>query len=816
MTRILGRSILLMLAASTLAASAGCFGITQNPSYFPYLLPTEDIVRTHAKPIGPGYFANFDPHAVKLEVRPLDGTNPVQTAHVLIATIYDEKGVPRRNRRVEWLLEGAGNIVEVDESGYLPGRGYKVDNKYAVSYTNYCEHKITRGNTNPNDDFVVRPGQTWCVINSPVEGDSYLTVFAPEIFNWDNNKVVVTKHWVDAEWRMPVPSVNRAGTDHALVTNIYRHTDHQPLANYRVRYRVLDGPPAVFLPSRTQETVVISDLSGNAIAGLVQISPQPGINRIAVEIIRPPDPFTPSGAGIVIGRGETTKEWVSPNITISKTGPPTAGMGSEIAYTITVANNGKVDTVGQTVRDPVPEGLEFVRSDPPAVVDASQATWTLGALGPGQAHTIQVVFRAKRLGPVSNCASVLTVEGQRAESCVTTQVVTPQLNASVTGPPAGVIGIPVTFQIALTNPGSGAATNVSLSAQFDQAFEHETRANPVELKIGTLGAGETRTIPLTLVPRQAGRLQVRISATADGGLQAKAEAAVTVDAARLTAAIAGPRLRNLDRPAVFQIRVTNPTQMPIAGVVIHNPLPPELGFTSATEGGQFQNGEVTWSLGTLQPLEQKQVELITRCLRIAPRVVNAVTVTAEPNVRVQAETAVEITGLPAFTMKVTNVGNPAEVGGKITYRIEVTNQGSLPADDVEVMAVAPFQEKIIDANGPSTPRINGQTVAFPVVNGVQPKQTLVYIINVEAIQPGDVRFQVQVRAKTLAEPVTEEQATTIYVPVPGAGRPTPAPPTPPPATGNVPLVPGPGPPPLAPPGSQPPPPSAPLPAGPPS
>jgi len=81
--------------------------------------------------------------------------------------------------------------------------------------------------------------------------------------------------------------------------------------------------------------------------------------------------------------------------------------------------------------------------------------------------------------------------------------------------------------------------------------------------------------------------------------------------------------------------------------------------------------------------------------------------------------------------------------------------------------------------GPATSGINGQTVAFPVVNGVQPKQTQVYIINVQA------------------------------------GRPTPAPPTQPPATGNVPLVPGPGPPPLAPPGTQPPLPAAPLPAGPP-
>ena len=162
----------LLMAAGIAAFVAGCLGITQNPSYFPRLLPTGDIVRTHAKPPGWGYFTNFDPKACRLEVRPIESTNPVQTQHVILATIYDEHGKPRRKRRVEWMLEGVGNIVEVDESGYFPGRGYKVDNKYAVSYTDMKEHKITRGNNNPEDDFVVRPGQTWCVITSAVEGDT--------------------------------------------------------------------------------------------------------------------------------------------------------------------------------------------------------------------------------------------------------------------------------------------------------------------------------------------------------------------------------------------------------------------------------------------------------------------------------------------------------------------------------------------------------------------------------------------------------------------------------------------------------------------
>ena len=49
------------------------------------------------------------------------------------------------------------------------------------SYTDYKEHTITRGNGNPNDDFVIRPGQTWCVVSSAVEGDTHIADGAPVV-----------------------------------------------------------------------------------------------------------------------------------------------------------------------------------------------------------------------------------------------------------------------------------------------------------------------------------------------------------------------------------------------------------------------------------------------------------------------------------------------------------------------------------------------------------------------------------------------------------------------------------------------------------
>ena len=419
------RVLKLLVAVGLCCLLPGCFGLSQNPTYFPYLSFTGDIIQTHAKPVGYAYYGNFDPHAIKLEVRPLETTNPVRKQQILIATVLDEKGLPRRDRRVEWILEGVGNIVEVDESGCLPGRGYKVDNKYAVSYTGYGEHRFTRGNADPGDDYMIRPGQTWCVISSAVEGDTFVTAYAPEIHNNDNQRVFVTQRWVDAEWTIPVPAVNRAGSEHVFSTSIVRHTDKQPLANYRVRYTIIDGPPAVFLPDRTQVATVTSDLSGSAKVTMVQVTPQAGQNKIGVEVIRPPDPTSPSGVGVVVGRGETTKQWLAASVNVTMTGPPAAVVGQEINYTVTMTNTGNVEAQALTVRDPLPAGLQFVRADPPPIREGNMLTWTLGLLPVGRSHIVHLTVTADRVGRASNCVNVTSFEGLREERCVYTEVSAP-------------------------------------------------------------------------------------------------------------------------------------------------------------------------------------------------------------------------------------------------------------------------------------------------------------------------------------------------------------------------------------------------------
>src|SRR5262249_18299405 len=161
---------------------------------------------------------------------------------------------------------------------------------------------------------------------------------------------------------------------------------------------IKDGPGAYFLPDKTIEFTSVSDLSGNANATITlnrlgdQYAP-PGINNVDIEVIRPPDPTAPSGAGVVIARGTTSIEWVAPNVQLSYTGPATALVGDEVTYTATLQNVGKAPSDGISVLAAVPRGMDFVRSVPNPMGNVNgEMLFMIGSLPPNnQPATVQLV-----------------------------------------------------------------------------------------------------------------------------------------------------------------------------------------------------------------------------------------------------------------------------------------------------------------------------------------------------------------------------------------------------------------------------------------
>ena len=114
----------------------------------------------------------------------------------------------------------------------------------------------------------------------------------------------MTQHWADADWAPPTASAGRPGAPQFLSASVFRRGSREPLSGYSVRYRILDGPPAQFAPAQSVEAVVPASGDGVAPVVLSQPAPQPGRNRIGIELL--------GKEGEVVARGETYADWQAP------------------------------------------------------------------------------------------------------------------------------------------------------------------------------------------------------------------------------------------------------------------------------------------------------------------------------------------------------------------------------------------------------------------------------------------------------------------------------------------------------------------------
>lgn len=745
-----GRRLTFALLAACLA---GCAGVTRTASAPPVAdsAPVPPPRAVHR-------FSAFDPWAARVEVRPADLVLPLRSEHVLIATVVDAEGRPLAGRRVEWTLEGAGAIVEVNSGGRLLFRGAKVDEHYAVSYTEQLEHTVNRHN--PADEFTVGRGQSWCVVSSAEEGDSHVTVFAPEVSNAEAGRVVVTRHWTDADWTPPPPVAGPPGTQQFLSAAVFHRGDRQPLAGYAVRYRILDGPPALFLPSQTTETTVVTNSTGVAPVVVAQTTPRPGRNRIGVEVLRP--------GGATLAGAETHADWQGADVSLSALMPATITVGQEAPCNLVIDNAGAADAKLLTVRTTIPDGCKVVRSDPQAFPQGNDLVWTLAAVAAHGRRTLQVVYQPAGVGTVTAKASLTTGDGRRDDRTAVCGVTPPRvasLKVWPGGPATGTVGNKVVYQVNVRNEGTAPATNVVLKADLD-GMEYAPGQSHAETKVGTLAAGETRTLTLPVTVKKAEAAGAKLTVQADGDLAASADQPLKVQDPRLTLQLTAPTHGYVGQPAVWTLDVHNTGDTPLSQVLVSDLLPPELAFVAASDGGRLQGNEVVWMVGDLAAGAGKRLQLTTTSARPTPNAANSARASGRvvgdaAEVRVQADASLAVLGLPAYKMTVEDRDDPIEVGGRTAYRIRVKNTGSLPGDRVQVAATVPPQMRAVTASGPATYRVEGGRVTFTPLETLPSGQTATYIVEVEAVQAGEARFRAELTTGTMSTPVVKEESTNV-------------------------------------------------------
>ncbi|MHC4844680.1 MAG: CARDB domain-containing protein [Planctomycetota bacterium] len=447
---------------------------------------------------------------------------------------------------------------------------------------------------------------------------------------------------------------------------------------------------------------------------------------------------------------------VTATVVVEKSAPAEVVLGDPMTYTVKVTNRSSAAVSNVVVVDTLPAGFKVASTNPSGATSGNKITWNVASLGAGQSRSFEVRGQATTTASLESCVDVTW----KTSTCTTTRVIQPKLSLTKTAPADVLLcdTIPITYVV--SNPGTGAATNVKISDKLAAGLTAAGKST-VDMAVGTLAPGQSRTFTVNATASKTGTFASTAAASADRNLSANDGASTIVRQPILNITKTAPTRSFIGRPVSYTITVRNTGDAPSRDTVVVDTLPGAAIFTSASDNGAHSNGRVTWNLGTLAAGASRTLTAEVTS-RAAATFLNVVKVNGACATEAVAQATTAVEGIPALLLEVADLDDPIEIGSDVTYVIVVTNQGTAADDQIEISATLPSQEGFVSATGPTKHTVTGQTVKFAQSGPLAPKAALTYRITVKAKAEGDVRFAISMDSKALTSPVKETEATRLY------------------------------------------------------
>jgi uncharacterized repeat protein (TIGR01451 family) len=385
----------------------------------------------------------------------------------------------------------------------------------------------------------------------------------------------------------------------------------------------------------------------------------------------------------------------SADVSVTKTGPPTAAAGSNVTYTITVANAGPDAADNVTLSDTLPAGTTFVsfvqNNGPvpacslPPMGSGGTVFCNFTTLTSGTSAQFTLVIQAGTSTPINNTASATTDSfdsngANNSSTASTTVTASADLTITKTGPANAAAGSNVTYTILLTNNGPSGAQTVSLSDAVPVNTTFVSFAAPAGWSATTPAVGGTGTVTASNPLFAAGTsatftLVVNVnSGTTVGTIISNTATATsttadpttpntsTTNASVVTGLADLLVTKTTSQPVVpantnatFTITITNLGPSIAVGTTLIDTIPANMTFVSATpsQGTCSGMGPVTCNLGNLNSGSNAIVTVVARTgNNAAGPTTNTATVssaTTDPNPANNTATATFVAVIPTLS-----------------------------------------------------------------------------------------------------------------------------------------------------------------------
>jgi uncharacterized repeat protein (TIGR01451 family) len=385
--------------------------------------------------------------------------------------------------------------------------------------------------------------------------------------------------------------------------------------------------------------------------------------------------------------------------------------------------------------------------------------WVVGDLGACETKIIKLSSRAGAVGEAGNCMVV----SYDNNLCAITNVVDPRLEIVKKAPSEVSLCDNIPMEFVVKNAGTGALSNVVIKDQLPAGLTTLDGRTNVELPVGVLAQGESKTVTLTTKAANVGRFEN--SATASSGdITASSNRTTTVvRQAKLQVTCEPETSEYVNRTLTMKYTVRNTGDVACTGTKLVVDVPASTNFEAATNGGTFSGGKVTWDLGSIPAGGSTSVSLDSKTTAI--QTVTA-TATATCGCADPATTSCssEIRGIPAVLLEVVDLVDPVEVGTQTTYKIIVTNQGSADDTNITMVVDLPPELTFVSAGGATQPSSTGQRTVFTPYGRLPAGAQIEWTIVAKANKAANIRSRFTMTTEeTKARGVIEEtESTTLY------------------------------------------------------
>lgn len=406
------------------------------------------------------------------------------------------------------------------------------------------------------------------------------------------------------------------------------------------------------------------------------------------------------------------------------TNNPSPNVGESFQFTLTLTNASLATATGVTVRDVLPDGLQFIDDDrPDGEYVPATGVWNVGTIAGAATRTINLTVSPTRPGTFTNRAEITAsdlFDPITTNNAADVAVVVPSIDLSLTKTVDATrvdIGDTVTFTIIVTNPDpSRPATGVVVQDDLPDgyalvSFEDDDGVydpGPGRWTIGTIAPGDSQT--LRLVARLVSIEDVTNVATIIAGdvfdpnsANNSASAAVGRASADLVVTkTANTTTPNVGDNVTFTVTVTNNGPDAADGVEVIDVLPAGLQYVSDTPaaGTTYTPATGIWVVGMI-PNGQSRILTLVATSTTTSAVINdarlRATGTFDPTFRPDQnvigpddQDAVTITGQEIDLAVTKTVDNAFPRRGEtINFLVTVMNNGPSAATNIRVRDLLP-------------------------------------------------------------------------------------------------------------------------------